>query len=286
MQRKLSEIAEIPKILSSTLATVSETFDKLTNVTQQQKRKFSYDEDAYDYELSDNDDNGEEFDADKAYLELKERILQQQHSRQSKDATPESDYASENGDGLTYSINDNHSSSEEEDTVQLPVDFTSYVKNEKEEIKVNSTPNDYYPRQYHDEDDSDEDDFLTTTFTWHLRNLRKSELIEKECEQRSSPTFTSTTTIDDNVDIDPNSISNYDNAFGVTSDGSKDDAQQKQHKLDKLERCWPWADRERIIYKQSTCHLVPRQPLGLIEKRIQLLAKNHLLEHLTKSPSP
>ncbi|KAL9916930.1 uncharacterized protein LOC119642173 isoform X1 [Glossina fuscipes] len=286
MQRKLSEIAEIPKILSSTLATVSQTFDKLTNATQQQKRKFSYDEDAYDYELSynddNNDDNVEKYDANKAYLELKQRISQH-HLRQSKDSTPESDYASENGDGLTYSIiRDNNSSAEEEDNFHL---CENYVKNEKEEFNTNSNANvehREYHRHHDDGDESDEDDFLTTTFTWHMRNLRKSELTEKELERRTSPVFTSMTATTTTIgDSDANKTSNYDNAFGVTGK----DGQQK-HKLDKLERCWPWADRERIIYKQSTCHLVPRRPLGLIEKRIQLLAKNNLLEHLTKAPSP
>ncbi|KAI9576592.1 hypothetical protein GQX74_010574 [Glossina fuscipes] len=266
MQRKLSEIAEIPKILSSTLATVSQTFDKLTNATQQQKRKFSYDEDAYDYELSynddNNDDNVEKYDANKAYLELKQRISQH-HLRQSKDSTPESDYASENGDGLTYSIiRDNNSSAEEEDNFHL---CENYVKNEKEEFNTNSNANvehREYHRHHDDGDESDEDDFLTTTFTWHMRNLRKSELTEKELERRTSPVFTSMTATTTTIgDSDANKTSNYDNAFGVTGK----DGQQK-HK--------------------STCHLVPRRPLGLIEKRIQLLAKNNLLEHLTKAPSP
>lgn len=236
MQRKLSEIAEIPKILSSTLATVSQTFDKLTNATQQQKRKFSYDEDAYDYELSDNDDNDddnvEKYDANKAYLELKQHISQH-HLRQSKDSTPESDYASENGDGLTYSIiTDNSSSGEEEDNLQLCAD---YVKNEKEEFNTNSKANDEH-REYHQRHDggneSDEDDFLTTTFTWHLRNLRKSELTEKEFERRTSPAFTSTTATTTTIgDSDSNNTSNYDNAFGVTVNCTGKDGQQKQHKV-------------------------------------------------------
>lgn len=84
MQQKLAEIAEIPRILSSTLATVSETFDKLTiaaineqhhllgptdeeeplegsdendsfieqpEVNKLFQRKLSYDEDFHDFEL-------------------------------------------------------------------------------------------------------------------------------------------------------------------------------------------------------------------------------------------
>lgn len=96
MQRKLSEIAEIPKILSSTLATVSQTFEKLNPSDLQQHRKHSYDEDALDYELSGanakqrlklkakgkaNTKTAEPFGGAKMYL--------------AKDSTPESDYASE-----------------------------------------------------------------------------------------------------------------------------------------------------------------------------------------------
>ncbi|TMW40572.1 hypothetical protein DOY81_014348 [Sarcophaga bullata] len=109
LHRKLSEIAEIPKILSSTLATVSQTFDKLTNSSLtaspptfnahcEQKRKMSYDEDVYDYELSDDNDafkpsdEEEEFNVKRAYLQLKRYAARQ---RKSKDVTPESDYASE-----------------------------------------------------------------------------------------------------------------------------------------------------------------------------------------------
>lgn len=135
MQRKLSEIAEIPKILSSTLTTVSQTFDKLANSVppptitpnhsrqhsqngndycpyfygNEQKRKLSYDEDVYDYELSDETEGGgeeggergedemsveevEEFDAKEAYQQLKRYAARQ---RRSKEETPESDYASE-----------------------------------------------------------------------------------------------------------------------------------------------------------------------------------------------
>lgn len=60
MQRKLSAIAEIPKILSSTLATVSQSFGTMDSEFQFEsqsesesvlKRKCSYDEDALDYEL-------------------------------------------------------------------------------------------------------------------------------------------------------------------------------------------------------------------------------------------
>ena len=111
LHRKLSEIAEIPKILSSTLATVSQTFDKLTNTSLlttaspptfnancEQKRKMSYDEDIFDYELSDEgeplkaSDDEEEFNVKRAYLQLKRYAAKQ---RKSKDITPESDYASE-----------------------------------------------------------------------------------------------------------------------------------------------------------------------------------------------
>uniref|UniRef100_A0A1I8Q0V8 Uncharacterized protein n=1 Tax=Stomoxys calcitrans TaxID=35570 RepID=A0A1I8Q0V8_STOCA len=323
MQRKLSEIAEIPKILSSTLATVSQTFEKLqlngvvpkpnylTNELYQQKRKLSYDEDAYDYELSDeegdgedandNDDLRENFNAREAYLRLKQHVARQ---RRSKEVTPESDYASENN----YSLDGNEQQGvgqvkeyddkgEEEggygdddeddesnaDDVYEKFNLSYFLKSQGHEMKADETESDG------DGENDDDDDFLTTTFTWSMPNKSKLRLNDNNSTDTSAHVpqnnennymrAASVECADDAEAVDKYSKameqSSLDNASN--SSQSAEECSMKQPKLDKF---WPWADREKIIYKQSTCHLVPKKPLGLIEQRIQLLAKHNLLEHL------
>ncbi|XP_075166285.1 uncharacterized protein LOC142238502 isoform X1 [Haematobia irritans] len=338
MQRKLSEIAEIPKILSSTLATVSETFEKLhlngggitpnstypSNEQYQQKRKFSYDEDAYDYELSDEEGDGdgdgegegngdvnENFNAKEAYLRLKQHVARQ---RRSKEVTPESDYASENNyslhganEDLARENDDNENNDDADDDYDKeandPEYETSNVEDDdgKENFNLShflasqdfaNNPNksrsegdgndeDYGKTETHEEyanvDNAvdDDEDFLTTTFTWSIPNKSKLRLNANSVTDSRSHVpsnrennYTCFDSVDD---------CNVREVAAIEKRNQSEECSSKQPKLDKF---WPWADREKIIYKQSTCHLVPKKPLGLIEKRIQLLAKHNLLEHL------
>lgn len=223
MHRKLSEIAEIPKILSSTLATVSQTFEKLNlngmpsngnyktsgNEVYQllQKRKLSYDEDAYDYELSDEEDDDdvdkmdEEFNAREAYIRLRQHVAAKQ--RKSKEVTPESDYVSENNYSINGSGGDMEASPDNDDEDEKEDDdddekANSFISNddscEKFDLRCFLTPrahgltDDTKAENVDDDDDDDddEDDFLTTTFTWNLPN--KSKLQRNSNDFNDSPT--------------------------------------------------------------------------------------------------
>ncbi|XP_037954632.1 serine-aspartate repeat-containing protein F-like [Teleopsis dalmanni] len=372
MQRKLSEIAEIPKILSSTLATVSQTFDKLmpneqqqhqqhqqlqqqhdqqqkqpnfpVNITQQ--RKYSYDEDAIDYELSD-DDNDEDADADtdddyddRSHTQGNGKYVKvvklRQHLKKIKrtnlkEATPESDYASEantyeendrdddndtlddndeNEDNDTNeynctlrleAIDDNESdyTSEQEDNDDKPGQFNDSSECELEDYDENDSDNENDDVDEDDDNDdannvdesdsncygdneaNDDEDFYNTTFTWNMKKIPKLHLNDEDKVKHRKL---------EHEDVDlfkgVNAEKKDDQQIVVTTitDGENILKQEKQDKapLDKFERSWPWADREKIIYKQSTCHLVPQKPLGLIEKRIQLLAQRNLLDNLEK----
>ncbi|XP_061392713.1 46 kDa FK506-binding nuclear protein-like [Musca vetustissima] len=228
MQRKLSEIAEIPKILSSTLATVSQTFEKLNltgmppnpnytagDIYQQhlQRRKLSYDEDAYDYELSDGgnsdedeveerDDDvdkkkskkrlDEDFNAKEAYQRLKQHIAARRR-RKSKDVTPESDYASENNYSPTGEREGGGSDDDEDvykDDGGGDTDDDKTISSDKEfNMKCFLTPGGHDPTDDEiddDEDETDEDDFLTTTFTWSFANKSKSKNTSKDTDTTSS----------------------------------------------------------------------------------------------------
>ncbi|XP_036332619.1 nucleolin-like [Rhagoletis pomonella] len=433
MQRKLSEIAEIPKILSSTLATVSQTFEilKPNDLQQQQllqqcqqQRKYSYDEDALDYELSGASTverlklkakgKAKANAAAKTAFTLNEVRLE----HLPKDATPESDYASEGnyesneadtdddyGDGEDGDEDgggaDISEASDEESDGKSTYTFAltgidvsdvdaaetaqySYVtrmrpaKLKQQKMQRKQQQNAQYQRgnvnvsavigvgvggaadmsriryeskdydedddddddeggedtdddvvtarlvagdcgdsddeaaedDYDDNDnggannrnrnDDDEDDFLTTTYTWNLRKIPKLQLNDEE--KQSSDESNS---VKDQIDMDdtdeekPNKKARWCHA-------DYDDLQQEKHRKqwaadevgkekkvsvyvimcvffsEKLERSWPWADREKIIYKQSTCHLVRRRPLGLVEQRIKLLAKQNLSGSLEK----
>lgn len=80
MQRKLSEIAEIPKILSTTLETVSQTFDKIV--------KPSEDEDEVENDTCSEIDSLDSLDYDDESDEPSENDPEEEE-------TPESDYVSD-----------------------------------------------------------------------------------------------------------------------------------------------------------------------------------------------
>ncbi|KNC21199.1 hypothetical protein FF38_06480, partial [Lucilia cuprina] len=336
LQRKLSEIAEIPKILSSTLATVSQTFDKLTTTLppsgssahcrhhfqsgndyccphlggNEQRRKLSYDEDVYDFELSDEAEaEKEDFDVKEAYLQLK-RYAASRH-RKSKDVTPESDYASENNyqpneidykdvdndgddndvinDDYNYDDNANNTNDEDnnDDYSEKSCDMYEEFNLSMLKIPLGHVNEESDIEEYDEDNDDgdDEEDFLTTTFTWNLRNKPKLQINDTDENERDNEND------DENSDklnvLQEKSLDENKDMLVCEQRHTKAETPEKEQKLDKLERSWPWADREKIIYKQSTCHLVPNKPLGLIEQRIQLLAKRNLLEHIknkTKNP--
>ncbi|XP_065368902.1 RNA polymerase-associated protein LEO1-like, partial [Calliphora vicina] len=346
LQRKLSEIAEIPKILSSTLATVSQTFDKLTTTLpppiapthcrhhfpsgneycphfygNEQRRKLSYDEDVYDFELSDEADGvdavDEDFDAKQAYLQLKRYAAKH---RKSKDVTPESDYASESNyqpndtdckdqtdlasandgddndvtdDDYNYDDNDNAAvttSNDEDDDSEKSCDMYEEFNLSVLKIPLGHVNDEYDIKEYADDDDdekdsADDEDFLTTTFTWNLRNKPKLQITDSD-ENDNVNKRDNDDEGDDKLYVSQPKSLNESKDILCQKQHSKADTPEKEQKLDKLERSWPWADREKIIYKQSTCHLVPHKPLGLIEKRIQLLVKRNLLEHINKTKNP
>ncbi|XP_049309194.1 serine-aspartate repeat-containing protein F isoform X3 [Bactrocera dorsalis] len=422
MQRKLSEIAEIPKILSSTLATVSQTFEKLNPSDLQQHRKHSYDEDALDYELSGanaeqrlklkakgkaNAKTAEPFGGAKMYL--------------AKDSTPESDYASEgnyesneadtdddydiadggDGDGGGDADDDddenacegrnikerngaskaayfehvesgtsnynsrardpvkNKAGSEAE--AAIPYAFLTRMRPAKSSLpqrkqykqqhhhdNVNDSANvvvsdkdydditttDDEAQDYADDDDNedsdedvvtarlvsddsgsevetevadvagngddddddaidddeatdDDEDFLTATYTWNLNKIPKLQLNDEKQSGDESNSYKDQIDMDDTDEEKPKKKARWCHADDDLQKEKHlqwvDEEDEKEKKFaDKLERSWPWADREKIIYKQSTCHLVRRRPLGLVEQRIKLLAKQNLSDSLER----
>ncbi|XP_030368867.1 uncharacterized protein LOC115619971, partial [Scaptodrosophila lebanonensis] len=322
MQRKLSQIAEIPKILSSTLATVSQTFDKLTATELEAaayvRRKCSYDEDVIDYELSDvtqtdveaaedtdtGTDTGTDMNTDvDGNDDDNENELKQ--IKLLKDVTPESDYASE----ANYATNE--SLSEEPDTASSlagdhdvdveadDVDSDNAVYYMKlpavpanHEAAYSSNDDEHVDFDDDEEGENDDCDFLSTTYTWNLRNVPKLRVSDADEYDVYDLTLRPTTppqeehqtqrSVDNSaINAGVHDTSKVRAATPLASDShapleTEVPTQKLLFKLDNLERKWPWADREKIIYKQSTCHLVPRQPLGLVGQRIQLLAKKKL----------
>lgn len=192
MQRKLSAIAEIPKILSSTLATVSQSFGSLSCEEELYRRKCSYDEDALDYELNEEAETEEEEEQEEMG-ELEQRQLQQHFkSKPVKEATPESDYASE----ANYAANglrdehDNDSGAEEEEEELEEDDETEEGEEQKTVyylrlpaacVAADSDEEEQQQQQEEDEelpqsdaDAADDDsDFLSTSYTWNPRNVPK-----------------------------------------------------------------------------------------------------------------
>ncbi|KAL7736013.1 hypothetical protein ACLKA6_002435 [Drosophila palustris] len=197
MQRKLSAIAEIPKILSSTLATVSQSF----GTEAVYKRKCSYDEDALDYELLEQPESEGDEDVDEEETEEEEEddlvqvqdddandlAVKQYKSKALKDATPESDYASE----ANYATNETSDEDDDADEIyyiKLPVmpaggDFNEAAT--ADAVNISSEDD--------DDDDDDDDvnvdeadnksDFLSTTYTWNLRNVPKLRRITRIVEE-------------------------------------------------------------------------------------------------------
>lgn len=182
MQRKLSAIAEIPKILSSTLATVSQSFGSLSCEEELYRRKCSYDEDALDYELNEGDETEEEEEeqqqdeGEQAELQLQLEHFKSKSVRDS--GTPESDYASE----ANYAVNGTHDEQEQEEDAseqeEEQLETVYYVRLPAACVAAGS--DDEARRQEELESvtdakdsDSDSDDFLSTSYTWNLRNVPK-----------------------------------------------------------------------------------------------------------------
>ncbi|XP_017016846.1 uncharacterized protein [Drosophila kikkawai] len=287
MQRKLSAIAEIPKILTSTLATVSQSFGRMSKSEEDAEdtyvqRKFSYDEDALDFELRNDGEQPGDTDSDEDDLvqveededEDEEDSAAAEGVKQSKllkDVTPESDYASE----ANYPSNEASDDTATEDELEEAGDAVYFIKLPEA-----------LPSEDEDEESDNESDFLNTTYTWNLRNVPKVRINDAEAdgeltlghqkkelpelEQEQSEENKEAHLEPEQSKVRPATPTpqapNQDSAEGQT--------QKLLFRLDKLERSWPWADREKIIYKQSTCHLVPRKPLGLVGQRMQLLLKD------------
>ncbi|XP_004536001.2 transcription initiation factor TFIID subunit 11 isoform X2 [Ceratitis capitata] len=139
-----------------------------------------------------------------------------------------------------------------------------------------------------DDDDDDENDFLTATYTWSLSKIPKLRLNDEKQSDDESSTFKDQIDMNDTDEEKPNKKARWCHTDDDDAQHEKpvlwaEDADEKEKKFaDKLERSWPWADREKIIYKQSTCHLVRRRPLGLVEQRIKLLAKQNLSDSLER----
>nr|XP_016943519.1 uncharacterized protein LOC108019922 isoform X3 [Drosophila suzukii] len=287
MQRKLSAIAEIPRILCSTLATVSQSFGRMSDSEVDEdeeayvQRKFSYDEDALDFELRNGDQAGDIESDEDDLVQVQEDDDEQEDvskgGRQSKllkDVTPESDYASEANYPVNEASDDTESDDEEEPA------STVYF------MRLPAAPAEDTYSSTEDEDDSD---FLNTTYTWNLRNVPKLRINDAEAEGelavghqtkempqekqlREKEPFLEK---DPFLEPEPPKVRPATPTPQAPSQESAEGQTQKLlFRLDKLERSWPWADREKIIYKQSTCHLVARKPLGLVGQRMQLLLKD------------
>ncbi|XP_068147688.1 aspartic and glutamic acid-rich protein [Drosophila tropicalis] len=270
------------------------------------QRKFSYDEDALDYELikeeeEEEEEEDEEHEAKHDLVDdesesdtdtdIENKVNEVEQSKLLvKDVTPESDYASEANyatnepsDESNDDVDDEEDEDEDEDDAKA-VYFLKLPAASSQADEENETDTDT-------DNSSTDSDFLSTTYTWNLRNAPKLRIN------------------DDNNDDENDNDDDGDEAKEEEEDNELKRQQQYKHqesyekpairpatptptptpqgnpmaelqtqkllfKLDKLERSWPWADREKIIYKQSTCHLVPRKPLGLVGQRMQLLLKD------------
>ncbi|KAH8390188.1 hypothetical protein KR200_009284 [Drosophila serrata] len=289
MQRKLSAIAEIPKILTSTLATVSQSFGRISESEADEdadaeeayvQRKFSYDEDVLDFELRDDGEEPGDTDSDEDDLVQVEEEEDEdeddeedsataegvKQSKLLKDVTPESDYASE----ANYPSNEASDDTATEDELEEASEAVYFIK---------------LPEAFPSEDEDSDSDFLSTTYTWNLRNVPKvrindaeaegeltlghqrKELLEQELKQGQEKKREQQ---EEQSKVRPATPTPQ----APSQDSAEGQTQKLLFRLDKLERSWPWADREKIIYKQSTCHLVPRKPLGLVGQRMQLLLKD------------
>ncbi|XP_016957745.1 uncharacterized protein LOC108029756 isoform X3 [Drosophila biarmipes] len=281
MQRKLSAIAEIPKILCSTLATVSQSFGRMSESEVDEdeeayvQRKFSYDEDAFDFELKDVEQAGATESDEDDLLQMQgdddEREDVPKGGKQSKllkDVTPESDYASE----ANYPVNEASDDTESDDEKELA--STVYF------MKLPAAPAEdtYSPTE--DEDDSD---FLNTSYTWNLRNVPKLRINDAEAEgeltvghqTKDMPQEKQLREKAPFPEPEPPRVRpTTPTPLAPSQESAEGQTQKLLFRLDKLERSWPWADRKKIIYKQSTCHLVARKPLGLVGQRMQLLLKD------------
>ncbi|XP_054741035.1 clumping factor A isoform X1 [Anastrepha obliqua] len=142
-----------------------------------------------------------------------------------------------------------------------------------------------------DEDDDDDNDFLTATYTWNLSKIPKLQLNDEkqsfDDESNSVKNLIDIVETDDTDEDKPNKKARWCHADNDLqhekhTQWSEEEGEKEKKFTEKLERSWPWADRERIIYKQSTCHLVRRRPLGLVEQRIKLLAKQNLGDSLER----
>ncbi|XP_053963654.1 probable WRKY transcription factor protein 1 isoform X5 [Anastrepha ludens] len=142
-----------------------------------------------------------------------------------------------------------------------------------------------------DEDDDDDNDFLTATYTWNLSKIPKLQLNDEkqsfDDESNSVKNLIDIVETDDTDEDKPNKKARWCHADDESqhekhAQWSEEEGEKEKKFTEKLERSWPWADRERIIYKQSTCHLVRRRPLGLVEQRIKLLAKQNLGDSLER----
>ncbi|KAH8407628.1 hypothetical protein KR222_008253, partial [Zaprionus bogoriensis] len=304
MQRKLSAIAEIPKILSSTLATVSQSFGGLGCAEESYRRKCSYDEDALDYELETETETEaeEELQQQELELELHDDELRQLKSKPVKDATPESDYASEANYAPNELSDDNDSGAEEdkgeheeqqqeqEDAeeddeqqtvyyIRLPAARQQYSAEQVDDdadADVNVDEAEAEDTMDDEEQDGQDSDFLSTSYTWNLRNVPKLCVNDAAGACNPMPEANNAPDISKVRAATPTPVTTP-VPVCLAAEAAAQVSCELLFKLDNLERAWPWADRQRIIYKQSTCHLVSRKPLGLVGQRVQLLAKQELL---------
>lgn len=209
MQRKLSAIAEIPKILSSTLATVSQSFGRMSELDREEQeeacvqRKFSYDEDALDYELRDDDEPAGDSDSDEDDLvqvkddeeedEVEASIEGGRQSKLLKDVTPESDYASEANYPANEASDDTESEDETEGSavyfIKLPAASKTVTV---EDSEASSCPSDV-------EDVDDDSDFLSTTYTWNLRNVPKLRINDTEADDEKDELQGSSKKLDEDM---------------------------------------------------------------------------------------
>ncbi|XP_017077244.1 uncharacterized protein LOC108112016 isoform X3 [Drosophila eugracilis] len=282
MQRKLSAIAEIPKILCSTLATVSQNFGRMSESEEDEEayvqRKFSYDEDALDFELRDDEQAVDSESDDDDLVQVQEgddgdddeQVGAPKGGKQSKllkDVTPESDYASE----ANYPANE-ASDDTESDEADEPGSTVYFMKLPAA------------PAEETTEDEDDSSDFLNTTYTWNLRNVPKLRINDAEEEveltlghQAKEVPEVVERRKEKETHLEPEAPKvrpATPTPQAPPQESAEGQTQKLLFRMDRMERSWPWADREKIIYKQSTCHLVPRKPLGLVGQRMQLLLKD------------
>ncbi|XP_055381016.1 uncharacterized protein LOC129611744 [Condylostylus longicornis] len=253
MQRKLSEIAEIPKILSSTLETVSQTFEKFVPDIEN-------DVSAYENDINELDVvNNEKFNLDYHF-----KPIDEDNNSSEKESGTQDDLS--NPDILLNENNDGQNNNDDDEDEFFEADSLDgdLQKNFINRIIDDSPESDYISNS---EGDGDEEYCSPIEITSNTKPVSIMTILNPGKCMPELKTEEEQAEDDEQVEDDSNVKTK------IVEDPLK---KEKNEKIDKLEKSWPWADRQKIIYRESTCHLVPR--LSIVESRIKQLGGTSTLQ--------